>query len=149
MTVVRIGGRDVAVIDADCEHRPCFQLGFDKGPFTPGVGYTSYHRSGPRAVCWTRHLSGCPHAGFHVRCGDCHRVVSGPHAMDDQVVMPRCPCGGTDTYRLLDVHLEPSPCCANVDVPKPRRGQVPRSQRCRSCGTTLRGRRLELARIST
>lgn len=143
MTLVKIDGRQVDVIDADCEFRPCFHLGFDKGSFTQGVGYTSYHAGGPRAVCWTRHMSGCPHAGFHVICQECHAVVGGPYAMDDQVVMPRCACGG-DTYRLLDVHHAPRLCCDNVDLPEPR-GRVVYSQRCRSCGTVLKGARLRLA----
>ena len=36
---VTIEKRSVDVIDQDCEFRPCFALGFDKGSFTQGVGY--------------------------------------------------------------------------------------------------------------
>lgn len=147
MTLVKIDGRDVDVLNNACEYRPCFWLGFDKGSFTQGVGYTSYHRGGPRAVCMTRHLHGCPHVGFHVVCGDCHAVVGGPYATDDHVVLRRCECGSTDTYKLLDVLPDPTPCCDNIDLADTR-GRVVYRQRCRSCGTWLRGLRLELAQAA-
>lgn len=62
---VKIEGRLVEVLDKDCKNRPCFRLGFDKGSFTPGRGYTSYHkdakgRTVEYPVCFTRHLRGCP-----------------------------------------------------------------------------------------
>lgn len=52
-------GRDADVLDKLCAWRPCLQIGEDKGSFTPGVGYTSYHDK-PRLVCMTRHCNGCP-----------------------------------------------------------------------------------------
>jgi hypothetical protein len=63
--LVRIGGRRVDVARSDCGGRPCFQLGFDKGSYSPGRGYTSYHRDArgrrvEKPVCMTRHLHGCP-----------------------------------------------------------------------------------------
>ena len=41
--------------------------GKDKGSFTPGVGYTSYHAK-PRLVCMTRHTRGCPHPAVCPKC---------------------------------------------------------------------------------
>lgn len=63
--LVRIGKHRVDVARADCPKRDCYQLGFDKGSFSPGRGYTSYHtdakgRRVERPVCMTRHLRGCP-----------------------------------------------------------------------------------------
>lgn len=63
--LVTIKRRQVDVLDRGCAKRECFSLGFDKGSFTPGRGYTSYHtdskgRRVERAVCATRHYSGCP-----------------------------------------------------------------------------------------
>lgn len=63
--LVRIASRRVDVARSDCGMRPCFQLGFDKGSYTPGRGYTSYHRDArgrrvEKPVCMTRHLHGCP-----------------------------------------------------------------------------------------
>ena len=62
---VKIDGRLVDVADQDCPNRSCFSLGFDKGSFAQGRGYTSYHtdKKGRRVehpVCFTRHLRGCP-----------------------------------------------------------------------------------------
>lgn len=45
--------------DALCLYRPCYVVGEDKGTFSPGRGYTSYHAE-PRPVCITRHCHGCP-----------------------------------------------------------------------------------------
>lgn len=47
--------------DADvlCLFRACYSPGEDKGNFTPGRGYTSYHAE-PRPVCMTRMCHGCP-----------------------------------------------------------------------------------------
>ena len=56
---IRVGGQLVDVVDALCASRPCFHLGFDKGTFVQGRGYTSYHKVA-EAVCQTRHLHGCP-----------------------------------------------------------------------------------------
>ena len=65
MSVARIrnpwkDGRDCDVSDGSCALRGCLHVAEDKGSYTPGVGYTSYHRV-PRLVCMTRHLRGCPH----------------------------------------------------------------------------------------
>lgn len=144
MTVVRFtDGRQVDVIDADCEFRPCFRFGFDKGPFTPGVGYTSYYPK-EREVCMTRHLNGCPHIGAHVVCGEC-RATLGVALGDERPDLPEScsKCGATDLYWFADVLPEPEPCCDD-----PRVAPNPRAywQRCRSCGTTLRGTRLEIVR---
>jgi|GEM_PF-2452944 len=46
--------------DALCAFRRCLMRGEDKGSFTPGVGYTSYHDES-QYVCMTRHAHGCPH----------------------------------------------------------------------------------------
>lgn len=43
-----------------CAFRGCMSPGHNKGTFSPGRGYTSYH-SQPKPVCLTRHLRGCPH----------------------------------------------------------------------------------------
>lgn len=63
--IVKIGKRKVDVADHGCAARDCFVLGFDKGRFSVGRGYTSYHtdskgRHVERPVCMTRHLRGCP-----------------------------------------------------------------------------------------
>lgn len=63
--LVKIEGRHVDVADVGCKSRSCFALGFDKGSFSPGRGYTSYHTDAKgqrveRPVCMTRHLRGCP-----------------------------------------------------------------------------------------
>ena len=146
MTVIRFAsGERVDVIDADCEFRPCFWLGFDKGSFTPGVGYTRYHEGGPRAVCWTRHLKGCPHVGVHLKCGTCHRTIGDAVPIGEERETPgACPeCGSWDLYWLADVLEPPRPCCDKPDVPNNSRAY---RQRCRSCGTWLRGKRLAAAR---
>ncbi len=62
---IKIEGRLVDVLGKECATRPCFSLGFDKGAFTPGRGYTSYHTDSrgkrvERAVCGTRLFRGCP-----------------------------------------------------------------------------------------
>lgn len=49
----------VDVCDVHCLHRSCLHIHYDKGSFTPGVGYTSYNKN-PPLVCNTRHLYGCP-----------------------------------------------------------------------------------------
>lgn len=62
---VKIGKFNVDVVDKDCPKRSCYRLGFDKGSYTPGRGYTSYHKDSKGKnieypVCMTRHLNGCP-----------------------------------------------------------------------------------------
>lgn len=42
-----------------CWARECLWVGEDKGSYTPGRGYTSYHDK-PHPVCTKRHLHGCP-----------------------------------------------------------------------------------------
>lgn len=71
--LVKIGRRRVDVLRRDCGSRECFQLGFDKGTYTPGRGYTSYHRDArgrrvERPVCMTRHLRGCPDNSVCEKC---------------------------------------------------------------------------------
>lgn len=63
--IITINRRRVDVARSDCGTRPCFMLGFDKGSYTQGRGYTSYHtdakgRRIEKPVCMTRHLRGCP-----------------------------------------------------------------------------------------
>jgi len=130
-------GETCRVVDEDCPFRPCFRFGFDKGSFTPGVGYTHYYDK-PIPVCLTNHLSGCPCVGYTLKCDGCGRsVVEG---------VPCEHCGSTLTYRLADVLPDPLPCCECPRVAKPRKGTLPYKQKCKSCGTTLSGTRLELAR---
>ena len=44
--MVKIEKRQVNVWDRECPSRECFTLGFDKGHFAQGRGYTSYHTDG-------------------------------------------------------------------------------------------------------
>lgn len=84
--LVKIGKRKVDVAGKDCATRPCFTFGFDKGSFTPGRGYTSYHtdakgRLVEKPVCMTRHVHGCP---INSVCSTCRRAsVDGPGAKCD------------------------------------------------------------------
>lgn len=84
--LVTINRRKVDVLDSDCAQRPCFALGFDKGTYVQGRGYTSYHtdtkgRRIEKAVCMTRHLRGCP---INSVCGTCRRTsVRDPGAKCD------------------------------------------------------------------
>lgn len=64
---VRDGKYQVAVARKDCRERKCYVLGFDKGTFVQGRGYTSYHKK-ERPVCMTRHLCGCPHGSVCPKC---------------------------------------------------------------------------------
>lgn len=51
----------VACCEPDkCWARECMWAGEDKGSYTQGRGYTSYHTK-PKPVCMTRHTRGCPH----------------------------------------------------------------------------------------
>lgn len=45
--------------DILCQWRKCLHPGENKGPFTPGRGYTSYY-SKPEPACMTRITHGCP-----------------------------------------------------------------------------------------
>lgn len=74
--IVTIQRRRVDVARSDCGTRECFRLGFDKGSYTPGRGYTSYHtdakgRRVEKPVCMTRHLHGCP---MNSVCSACRTV---------------------------------------------------------------------------
>jgi len=102
--LVKIGRKNVDVSSQDCASRPCFVLGVDKGTYTPGRGYTSYHRDGrgklkPRPVCETRHHRGCPTNSVCERCrtsspdepgGTCRRHAFGSRSRHD----PHVDCGG-------------------------------------------------------
>jgi len=61
--LVKIGkGKDATkadVLDVLCPCRPCFSIGLDRGPYTPGRGYTATPKV-QRYVCNTRHIRGCP-----------------------------------------------------------------------------------------
>lgn len=147
MAQVKVDGHSVDVVDEDCAQRPCFVLGFDKGAFTPGVGYTRYHDK-PRPVCWTRHLNGCPTAGAHLICGDCRAqlaLVMGDK--DREKPYDLCPhCGSSDLYWLADVLPAPKPCCDNPDVLTIAQGGGRWRSKCRSCRTPLTGAALRRAR---
>lgn len=65
--IVRIGKFKVDVLHAKCGEQSCFGLGFDKGIFSQGRGYTSYHKK-ERPVCMTRHLHGCPTVAVCLKC---------------------------------------------------------------------------------
>lgn len=70
---IKIDGHMVDVARADCAKRECFVLGFDKGSFSVGRGYTSHHkdkkgRAVEYPVCMTRHTHGCP---IHSVCPMC------------------------------------------------------------------------------
>lgn len=83
--LVKINRRNVEVLDRECRNRSCFSLGFDKGSYSPGRGYTSYHRDAKgrtveKAVCGTRHHRGCP---VNSVCPTCRLAT---------VKMPGSPC---------------------------------------------------------
>ena len=65
--LVRVGKHRVDVCDDECPKRPCFWLGFHKGTYVKGRGYTSHYKK-PRPVCWTRHIRGCPENSICPRC---------------------------------------------------------------------------------
>lgn len=83
---VKIGKFMVDVVDRDCPQRECYMLGFDKGSFTPGVGYTSYHKDGDRPVCMTRHLHGCPQNSVCSVCRTVSREQPGERCPMSKVV---------------------------------------------------------------
>lgn len=94
--IVKINKLRVDVAYRDCGKLPCFSLGFDKGTYTQGRGYTSYHtdakgRRVEKPVCMTRHLRGCPSNSV---CGMC-RVSS--------VRPPGSPC---DQWRCAGITAE-------------------------------------------
>ena len=60
----------IDVRDSRCFERSCYMLGLDKGTFTQGRGYTSYHAKA-RAVCMTRYLRGCPTVAVCPLCRTC------------------------------------------------------------------------------
>ena len=141
MATIQHSGYAVDVFDKDCGSRSCFGLGFDKGTFVQGRGYTSYHAK-PRPVCMTRHLNGCPHRSdvAEATCGRCHKNLG--RVTNGEPLPESCPCGSTDIYRLR-VLLDPTPCC---DAPTVTRNPRAYRQRCRECGQWLTGWRLQHAR---
>lgn len=142
----------IDVVDADCEFRPCFVFGFDKGPFVQGQGYTRPETPW-RKVCFQRHMSGCPHVAATLRCEACHTDLGvamyqkkeGEPDWLPPIPVAQCPeCGSNRLYYLANVLNAPKMCCEDPRVAKPRKG-VPMRQTCKSCGTTLRGGRLAIA----
>jgi hypothetical protein len=113
MMLVKIKRRSVDVLELACRDRECFVLGFDKGTFAPGRGYTSYHTDGKgrrveRPVCATRHYHGCPSNSV---CSVC-RVVD--------VLPPGVPCRTRSCSGMLvarDPGNVPAPgtVCASVE----------------------------------
>jgi len=59
MMEIKVDGRKVSVASSRCKDCSCLSPMPDKGPFTQGLGYTSYYKK-PKWVCRTRHLHGCP-----------------------------------------------------------------------------------------
>lgn len=55
---------DFAKLPPECEQlcrwRSCLHKGHNKGPYTPGRGYTSYYKH-PIYCCMTRLQHGCPY----------------------------------------------------------------------------------------
>jgi hypothetical protein len=71
--LVKIGKLKVDVVESACAKRDCFALGFDKGSFTPGRGYTNYHKDSKgkrveKPVCSTRYHRGCPSNSVCPKC---------------------------------------------------------------------------------
>jgi predicted transcriptional regulator len=90
--IVKIGKRRVDVARADCGSLACFAIGFDKGTFTQGRGYTSYHKDAKgrrveKPVCATRHYGGCP---THSVCQRCW----GSSPLEPDGLCDRPGCGG-------------------------------------------------------
>ena len=70
---ILVGKLRVDVALPCCATLPCFCLGFDKGSFSQGRGYTSYHTDakGKRVeypVCGTRQYHGCPTVSVCEKC---------------------------------------------------------------------------------
>lgn len=81
--IVKIGKRSVDVARSDCAGMDCYALGFDKGTFCQGRGYTSYHRDTKgrrieKPVCATRHHNGCPTNSVCQRCWGASVLGVGP-----------------------------------------------------------------------
>jgi hypothetical protein len=96
---------NVACLDPDkCWARSCMRAGEDKGSFTVGRGYTSYHKK-PKPVCVTRDYHGCPSPlpepdPENARC--CYR----PHyynARRDRKAVPCDTCGATASGKAAKV----------------------------------------------
>ena len=71
--IIKIGKLRVDVARPDCASMDCFALGFDKGTFAQGRGYTSYHKDAKgrrieKPVCSTRLYHGCPTCSVCQRC---------------------------------------------------------------------------------
>lgn len=97
--LVKIGKHRVNVAYRDCGTMPCFSLGFDKGTYSQGRGYTSYHtdakgRRVEKPVCMTRHLRGCPS----------NSVCSAPGCRCSSVRAPGSPC---DQWRCDGITVAP------------------------------------------
>lgn len=87
MPIIKIGEHKVDVSSRHCGPAlPCYWLGFNKGTFVQGRGYTKHHDK-PLPVCWTRHLNGCPVVGI---CLDCRTVYSPAHRLEGKCSW----CGG-------------------------------------------------------
>jgi len=57
--ITNLQGKLIDVLDEKCLERNCFVLGFDKGSFSQGRGYISYHAK-IILCCQTRLVHGCP-----------------------------------------------------------------------------------------
>lgn len=113
--LVKIGRRQVDVADRDCAKRECFVLGFDKGSFTPGRGYTSYHtdakgRRVEKPVCGRRHYHGCP---VNSVCSVC-RTAS--------VLAPGTKCERWSSERAASGGFERRDCGGLLVAQEPSRG---------------------------
>ena len=98
---IKHDGLTVDVVDAKCFDRPCYRLGFDKGSFVQGRGYTKYHRDAKGKtveypVCYTRYLHGCP---TNSGCPLCHSA---------SVSQPGEPCDGTWTRGCPGILVPPT-----------------------------------------
>jgi hypothetical protein len=79
--------------------------GEDKGTFSQGQGYTSYHKV-PIPVCMTRHMHGCPTEGTEIRANG-------------------------DRYgKLLEPDIENARCCARPAY----QGSSRLMRTCANCG---------------
>ena len=98
----RIGGHMVDVASPGCgPELQCFWLGFDKGRFVQGRGYTHYHKT-ERPVCFTRHQHGCPMAAL---CRDCNFVANPAAAAAG--VCGHCKSSNLEPYSGLDSDFVP------------------------------------------
>jgi hypothetical protein len=97
---IRIGARDVEVLDGLCAFRSCLWVGEWKGVLTPGRGYTYASRDTWHLQCHRRGTHGCPHPlpepdPEAARCCHAPRVRSSkPDAYGRQPKRQRCTtCG--------------------------------------------------------